>query len=172
MTATYADILESDVFAALRTFILALVDCEVVRGQVNRVATPKGDFIALNPVSAVPLETNTHTFGATQETVKRPMQFTIQVDCYGAKAGDRAATLATLLRDDYAVQSFAGSCKDITPLYADDAHEMPLVDGEQQFEARWTFNAVLQANPTITLSAQTADTLTVGTIDVDRSYPP
>lgn len=172
MTATYASILEADVFTALRTFILALVDCEVVRTQVNRVAMPKGDFIAMTPMGSVQLETNAHTYGATSETVMRPTQYTIQVDCYGAKAGDRAQTLVTMLRDDYAVQSLASGGKDIAPLYADDAHQMPLIDGEQQYEARWTFNSVLQYNPAVTLTTETADTLTVGTVDVDRSYPP
>ena len=55
-----ADILPSvnelDIFTTIRAFILTLVGCEVIRGQVNRVAMPVGDFIALTPISQVPLE--------------------------------------------------------------------------------------------------------------------
>lgn len=172
MSDILPSILETNVFNALRTFILAYVSCEVVRAQGNRVPMPAGDFIALTPIAAVPLSTNVHTYTATQETVRRPTQFTIQIDCYGKASADRAQTLATLLRDDVAIQSFAASGYDIAPLYAEDAHQMPLIDGEQQYEERWTFNAVLQANPTVTLTTETANTLTVTTVDVDRAYPP
>lgn len=170
-----ADILpsvtESDIFTALRAFLLTVVGCPVVRTQVNRVPMPAGDFIALTPKSAVPLETNTDTYTATTKTVERRTQYTIQIDCYGALASDRAQTIATLLRDSYSADQFAVSGYDVTPLYAGDAHQMPLIDGEEQYEERWTFDAVLQVNPLITLPEETANTLTVGIIPADVEYP-
>ena len=170
-----ADILPSvnevDVFTALRAFILTVVGCPVVRTQVNRVPMPTGDFIALTPKSATPLETNTDTYTATTKTVERRTQYTIQIDCYGTLASDRAQTIATLLRDSYAADQFAASGYDVTPLYAGDAQQMPLIDGEEQYEERWTFDAVLQVNPLITLPEETANTLTVGIIPADVVYP-
>ena len=170
-----ADILpsvnENDIFTVLRAFIMTVVGCPVVRAQVNRVAMPTGDFIALTPKSATPLETNTDTYTATTKTVERRTQYTIQIDCYGTLASDRAQTIATLLRDSYAADQFAASGYDVTPLYAGDAQQMPLIDGEEQYEERWTFDAVLQVNPLITLPEETANTLTVGIIPADVVYP-
>ncbi len=162
---------ETDVFTALRAFLLTVVGCPVVRTQVNRVPMPLGDFIALTPISAAPLETNTDTYTASTKTVLRPTEYTIQIDCYGAAASDRALTIASLLRDSYAVDQFALQGFDVSPLYAGDAKQMPLIDGEEQYEERWTFNAVLQVNGLITLPEQTADTLTVGLIPADVFYP-
>jgi hypothetical protein len=162
---------ETDIFTALRAFILSLVGCEVIRGQVNRVAMPVGDFIELTPLSNVPLETNTDTYTATTRSTERRNRYTIQIDCYGALAGDRATTISTMLRDSYAVEQFALQGFDMAPLYAEDAHQMPLMDGEDQYLERWTFSAVLQVNPIITMTTTTADTLTIGLIDVDSTYP-
>jgi hypothetical protein len=119
----------------------------------------------------VPLETNTDSYTATTKTVMRPTQYTIQIDCYGQLASDRAQTIASLLRDSYAVDQFAAQGFDIAPLYAGDAQQMPLIDGEEQYEERWTFDAVLQFNPVITLPEDTADTLSAGIINVDSTYP-
>ena len=171
-----ADILPSvtqeDAFTALRAFILTLVGCEVVRAQQNRVPMPVGAFIALTQLSAIPLETNTDTWTATTKSIERPTQFTIQIDCYGPLSSGRAQTIATMLRDSYAVDQFALQGFDMAPLYAGDAHQIPLIDGEEQYEERWTFEAVLQLNPVITVTAETADTLAItGLIPADVIYP-
>ncbi len=171
MSDTLPSILETNVLTALRAFILSLVSCEVVRTPINRVSMPVGDFIALTPIGSEALATNTDTFSATSEAILRPMKYGVQVDCYGASAGDRANTIAALFRDDYACQSFLGSGFDIQPLYAGDAHQMPMVTGEDQYLERWTFECFMQANPVVTVPAQTANALSVGLINVDATYP-
>jgi hypothetical protein len=171
MTIT-TSITEMQVFTVLRAFILSIVNCEVVRTPVNRVAMPLGDFIALTPLSNIPLSTNVTTYAAASKNVKRASQFTIQIDCYGPGAGDRATAISTLLRDAYAVEQFALSGVDVVPLYAGDAHQLPLVDGEQQYSERWTFEAVLQFNPVMTTPQDSALALTIAVKDVDRTYPP
>ncbi|MGZ8442541.1 MAG: phage neck terminator protein [Candidatus Binatia bacterium] len=172
MTATYANITETNAFTALRALMLAYVDCEVIRAPVNRAAMPKNDFIALTPGRMAALETNAHTYSATQETVKRPTQFTIQGDFYGARAGDRAHAVSTLFRDEIACRFLANSGFDIQPLFASDPQQLPIVTGEEQYLERWTTLFELQMNPILTLTIETADTLTVGVLNVDREYPP
>lgn len=173
MTAVIPSITYTDVMTAMRAFILGVVDCEVVREQTNRVPMPLGDFIALNIVGSSPLETNTDTYDGTSKTILRPTQITVQVDCYGSSAGERAQTLATLLRDDYAVQAFKASGHDIVPLYAENAQQMPLITGEEQYLQRWTFHVELQYNPTLTLSQEFETAVpVVTTIEVDTTYPP
>ena len=168
----YPSIIEENVFTALRAFILSAVDCEVVRSQVNRVAMPKGDFIALTPVASAALSTNTDSTSTAAKTILRPVQVNVQVDCYGLRAADRAQTIATLFRDDYACQSFKTSGFDIQPLYAEDAHQMPLISGEEQYVERWTFELAMQANPVLTVTQQSAITLDIGLQNVDRTFPP
>lgn len=173
MAAIIPSITYTEIITAMRSFILGVVDCEVIREQVNRVAMPRGDFIAVNIIGSAPLETNTDAYADASKTVMRPTQVTLQVDCYGALSGERAQTLATLLRDDYAIQSFKASGYDIAPLYAEDAQQMPLITGEEQYLQRWTFHAELQYNPTLTLD-QEFETFVpiVDTIEVDTTYPP
>jgi hypothetical protein len=112
------------------------------------------------------------SYTPTEKNVERSSQISIQIDCYGPTSGDRATVISTLLRDEYACDQFAASGVDMQPLYASDAKQMPLIDGEQQYEERWTFEAVLQFNPVITTPQQSANALTIDLIEVDRTYPP
>lgn len=170
--AITTSITEAQVFTALRAFLLTIVDCEVVRLPANRVAMPVGDFIGLTPLLNTSLSTNVDSYAGTSKSIKRASQFTVQVDCYGSGAGDRATAITTLLRDGYGCEQFTASGFDIQPLYAGDARQFPLVDGEAQYEERWTFDAVLQFNPVLTITQQSALALAVNLKEVDRTYPP
>jgi hypothetical protein len=161
-------ITETQLFTALRAFLLTIVDCPVIRLPVNRVAMPAGDFVGMSPVGEVPLSTNVASYTDGAKNILRPAQVTIQIDCYGAGARDRASAIATLLRDEYACAQFAASGFDVQPLYAGDAQQMPLVDGEAQYEERWTFPAVLQCNAVVSVPQDSATALQVGLIEADR----
>lgn len=176
MAATVS-ITESQALTALRSFILSVVDLapdNVIRGLQNRVAMPVGDFIELTPLLNMALSTDVQTYDRTnnQSDYERSTQITVQVDCYGSLAMDRANTLSILLRSDYACQSFAGSGIDMQPLYAGDARQLQFVTGEAQYMERWGFDAVLQMNPIVAVPQDFADSLKVGLIDVDVVYPP
>src|SRR5450830_1562359 len=119
-------ITETQIFLALRAFVATVVDCEVIRLPSNRAPMPKGDFIALSPTSNTALSTNVATTIDQQQSIRRASQFVVQVDCYGAGAGDRATTLSTMLRSQYACEQLAASGLEIQPLYAGDAQQMPL----------------------------------------------
>jgi hypothetical protein len=165
-------ITETQVFTALRAFILTIVNCEVVRGPSALVPMPVGDFVALQPGSIIPLSTNVTTLVGANNNIRRPSQFSIQVDCYGVNASDRAVAISTLLRSPYGCDQFTASGFDIQPLYAGDAHQMPLVDGESKYTERWTFDCVLQMNPVLTVPQQSATALSATIKDVDRTFPP
>ena len=102
----------------------------------------------------------------------QPIKITFQIDAHGPHSGDNAQIISTLLRDDYAVQTFAASGFDVAPLYVVDPRQLAFVNGEQQFEERWTIDAVLQANPIILTPMQFADEITIGIINTDAAYPP
>ena len=167
---------ESNVLTALRTFILSLVTCEVIRGLGNRAAMPAGDFIAMTTIMAPPLATNVSTYsdipGAGTQNIKRSTQINIQLDCYDVSAAENATIISTLLRSEYACNSFAASGFDIQPLYAEDPKQMPIVNAESQWQERWTFAAVLQFNPVIAVPQDFATTLNANLVNVEATYKP
>jgi hypothetical protein len=166
-------ILETDVVKALRQFIMGVVDpaCEVLRTQVNRVPQPKGDCIYITPLLNTPLSTNVDTYVTGFKNILRGTQFNLQIDCYGSKCQEQATTISMLLRDDYGCRALAASGFDIQPLYATDPIQLPLITGEEQYLARWMFQAALQYNPVIQVAQQAATEITVGLIDVEVEYP-
>lgn len=172
MTAILPSITEDNLFKTLGDFISSVVDCPVIRSQANRTPMPAGDFVSMTPRASDSLSTNVDSNTSNTKSVKSPTRWSVQIDCYGARACDRAKAIAALLRDDYACQSFAASDFDIQPLYASDAQQMPLVTGEQQYLERWTFEIALQYNGVMTVPQETASALVVGLINVDAAYKP
>jgi hypothetical protein len=164
---------EISVFTALRTFLLAIVPAgvEVVRAQVNRVASPKGDFISMTPISQARLGWNTVDSTLSTKNVKRPTEYTIQLDFYGTTASDNATITAAMFLDDLCVQSFKTSGFDISPLTVDDVQQMPLTTGEAQYLERWTMKVAIQVNSVVTMPTETANALAVGLVSVEHVYP-
>jgi len=172
MTATVTPV-QSDIFIALRTFILSLIACEVIQGLGNGVPMPLGGFISMTALYQNRLSTNvdayldpTPTTGS--KTARQAVQYTIQLDAYGPDSSDWATILSTMLRDEYACLSMAPN---VQPLYCDDPRQIPLIDAEAQYEQRWSINAVLQYNPVVSTPMQFFDAATVGLVEVDASYP-
>lgn len=172
---TYSiSITEDDVCTALRAWLLQAIGCEVVRGLDNRVPMPEGGFIAITPVTQQRLATNVVTqrpgfVEPSQETMQKIMQG-IQIDCYGPTSGDWAAIISTLWRDETTCTYLAEYSGKIQPLYTNDPVQMPLVNGEQQYEERWIVKAFLQYNGVVTLDQQFFTGVDVGLINVDATY--
>ncbi|WP_291351439.1 hypothetical protein [Acidovorax sp. 16-64-162] len=105
-----ADILpsvtETQAFTALGTVIQSVVGCPVIRAQVNRTAMPVGDFIVMTQRSFTRLSTNVVKSTSTTKTMMQPVKWAIQIDCYGLLAADRATSISTILRDEYAAAQF------------------------------------------------------------------
>lgn len=163
---------EDDVFTALRSFLLLILPAgvEVVQTQDNGVPMPQGPFVSMNQVGAKRLATNVHTYAADQTMgVETDTQYTIQVDFFGPNSGDWALTFQTLFRDEFAAQNFPAG---VAPLYADDPVQMPLINGESQWEQRWRSQAVMQINPVVTVSQPSATAIEVGLAEVDTHFPP
>jgi hypothetical protein len=89
-------------------------------------------------------------------------------------AGDMAVTVSTLLRDEYGANQFANQSPhyDVTPLYADDARQLPFINDQQQYEWRWVVEALLQANVVVSVPMQFADVVGIEVISVEAEYAP
>ncbi len=80
---------------------------------------------------------------------RQATEVTIQLDVHGPASADNAQRITTMLRDDYAVQVFNASNPNVTPLYADEARQVPFTNDQNQVENRWIVDACLQVNATV-----------------------
>ena len=170
MTATVS-LAQTDLQTILRSFILSLIDCEVIDGLDNGVPPPLNPFIAITPLYFNRLATNMPTYqdpgtGAGTSGVMQSIAYTWQIDCYGPQSSDWAAIITTMFRDGYGVDFMAPIA---APLYADDPKQFAIVDGEENFEQRWLITAVLQYNPVVTIPVQYFNVINITPINVDTS---
>lgn len=176
---TTVSITEDNVLAALRTFLLSIVAAgvEVIYGQDNRVPEPLGDdFVVMTPLLMTRLSTNDSTYtdpGTNPGTrnFEQAIKSPIQIDVHGPASADNAAMISTLFCSEYACDSMKASGLDIQPLYCDDPHQMPFINGENQFEQRWIISAAIQYNPVTAVPQDFADALSVNIVSVDATYP-
>jgi hypothetical protein len=107
--------------------------------------------------------TGTYTVAPSQTAAPAPMstgfkaveqdtQVTLQLNVHGPSSADNAQVFTTLFRDAYGCDFFAAFGFDAQPLYADGRRQSAFDNGEQQYEEMWIIDAVLQANPVVTVS--------------------
>lgn len=154
----------------------------VIQGLPNRAAMPAAapGFAMMQVTATQRLRTNQETWDLTSPSpdhldVEQGTQVRMQLDLYGGASGDWAVILCTLLRSEYACTVLAGADPAnpvVVPLFSADPFLAPLSDSEEQYEDRWTVEAVLQYNPVTSVPMQFADTLTVTLTNVDETYPP
>lgn len=169
MTAPLTPVQDS-IFIAVRAFILSLIDCEVVQGLGNRVPTPKGGYIAITAGRQTRLSTNVSSDnGVDTRSVLKATAYALQIDCYGPLSSDWATIIETMWRDPYGCNALA---PDMAPLYCDDPTNLPLVDGEDEYEQRWMISATMQFNPVVTVVQEFASALDLDLVSVDATFPP
>lgn len=134
----------------------------MIEGQDSRVSEPSvPDFVIMTIIGRRRLETNSTIYtpppGVVIEQgtalVTQAVEVTFQLDFHSANvmdSSDAAVAVSTLFRDDIGYQAFVASGLPIYPLYADDPKQMPFINAEQEYETRWTLDAVLQVNAGVT----------------------
>lgn len=167
---------EDALVEALGGFVQVIVGDQVavVRGQQNRVPPPKGRYVYITPILAPALSLPRTAYADVPSggsmTLTRPTQWTAQVDCYGDGAQDMALAICIALRSSYGCEALKAS--GAQPLYSGEPRQLPFISGENQYLERWSFDAALQFNPSITVPQQFADELHVDLVEVDTTYPP
>lgn len=112
------------------------------------------------------------TMYASQRQDLEETEFVVQVDVYGPAAGDNAQLVSTLLRSEVATSFFAAANPAVSPLHADEPRQLPLIDGERQFEQRYSIEVHLQVNPVVGTPQQVFTKATVDLVDVQGAFPP
>ena len=147
------------VIDALADFLAPFVPgASVVRAQVNRVAMPSNPCVILTEMMQVDLTVPATDYQPEDDTatVYGPTRIDVQIDFYGAQAGEFCKTVKTAFRSHWGFAHFPANIK---PLYTSDGIQSPLTTGEQQYESRWTLTASLQYNPIVTVPQDFADVL-------------
>lgn len=162
---------EEAILTALRAFLLAVLPAgvEVVAGQDNGVPEPvAGDHVVMTPDRRTQLAQTTHDWNgdAGQIGVNRSSALHFKLDVYGPNSADNGQVITTLFRDRYGCDFFRSY--GMQPLYCDDGQQMPLVNGEFQYEGRWMIRATLQTNILVPVPAEFADTLTPAPVAADH----
>jgi len=160
LMAVNISITTKDVIKAFGNFMVPYVDgANIAKAQGNRVPMPAAPCIMLTEILTVDLETPSVSYDVDLEAaIASPKRIDIQVDFYGANAGDLCAIVKGVYRTEYATLAFPDGIK---PLYCSDGNQHPLVTGEEQYLARWTLTASLQYNPVVTVVQQSATALEV-----------
>jgi hypothetical protein len=172
-------ILERQLYVAVKAFLVTVTGLDpslVLQGLPNRSAMPPASpgFVTMQLTGGTRLNYNVDTWDTTDPAPSIISSEThwkekMQVDFYGAGAGDWSRVFAGLWKDETACLALEPVCD---PLYANDPMLAPLDDDEQQYESRWTVEAFLQYNPVTSVPMQFADTFEVTLISVDEAYPP
>jgi hypothetical protein len=171
------------VYAALTPFIMnvtGLPAAQVVQGIQNRVSMPANGFVNMQALFRKRLRTNVHypveSGEPTTASIEEGVELVVQIDCYSPAGAytvggeDWANLLSATLRDEYGYDALIGS--GLAPLYADEARMIPITDGEDQYEERWSLDAHFQFNPVTTIPQQYANVLDLTLIDVPVPGPP
>lgn len=113
---------------------------------------------------------SSRTLAAGQDVLVQPTQFTLQLDVHGDAGANNATTVIAALRSASACDWFGSNYAGVSPLYADEARQLPFINDQMQYEDRWTIEAALQYDPTLALPRQFADAVVVNPIPVDLFY--
>jgi hypothetical protein len=95
-----------------------------------------------------------------------PTELTVQIDVHGPNSTDNTKILEGLLVSSYSFSQFLASGFDIQALYCEDARQMPFINAEDQYELRWSLDAVLQINPVIATPTQFFDHIALAATQV------
>lgn len=160
-----ASILVDTVIEALGAFIQPFVaGAQVIRAEVNRVASPSGAFVELTELMQSDLEVPRQWYSNDyqQTNIIGPKRLAVQADFYGESSGDWCAVVKQAFRSAYGAALFPAG---VSPLYCDDGHQAPLITGEEQYLRRWALTLELQYNPIVVINAQSANTLKMNLVE-------
>ncbi|EOB5436650.1 hypothetical protein ACJQ6S_000541 [Yersinia enterocolitica] len=145
----------------------------VQQAQVDRVPMPKGEFCIMTPLKPKRLSTTREINQDTGSPSTSAMGYTevrqldIQVDIYGPNAADRAVKLETVFTSDYAYQKIKDIDSRLAPLYSSDAFNSAMINGENQYQDRWTLTLTVQPHITVSFPQDYFDKAEITTQQVD-----
>lgn len=143
------DITEDQIIDVAADFLETIIgDC--YSAQVNRIPTAKGAFSILTPLRYIRISTTSGNKSQGEEiALTEVRQMDMQVDIYGEGAANRAISLETLWRSDYAYQGLKTIDQRVAPLYCSEVTRSPFVDESSQWLERYIITLSMQVHITI-----------------------
>lgn len=180
MSVTGPSITDRDIYASLVSALSQILPAgtPIVQGLQNGVAEPiEPDFVLMIPLGRPRLATNLVAYTNPQgplgvATIEQATQIDVQLDIHGPNSGDNAQIISTVLRSGFGVYLFNQAGLGVVPLYSEEPRQTPFINGEQQFEVRWIVDAVLQINPALSVSVETAIEVTPEALPVAPTFGP
>lgn len=165
MSVTYSHtITVDDVCAALIAYLQPIVGTGVpiIRGQQNRTSMPTTGFVVLTELRNRVVSTASSALNDTGDTrtFTNDCLSDWQIDYYGALSGDWATIVARLFASNDPTYML-GSAAVAHPVSAEDPTQTFLTNAEKQYEARWTGKVALQYNDIVSVTRDSANTLSV-----------
>ncbi|MBL3522874.1 hypothetical protein IM876_09380 [Serratia plymuthica] len=144
---------------------------------------PTGNFIVMTPLGVDGLSTNAVSYqfepdnDISTETHNRTAVWRCQIDFYGDSAQEFANIISTMFRSDYSCEWFRRNTVDnaqpqITPLFSTNPKQTTMINGEDQWENRWTCELHSQIPASVVLPQQFMESIEVGLVEVDTKFPP
>jgi len=183
MAATITPLMDG-LFTSLRSFLIAHVTVTSCRqAQLNRTAMPTGDFIVMTPLGVDGLSTNAVSYqfnpdnDISTETHNRTTVWRCQLDFYGNSAQEFANIISTIVRSEYSCTWFRRYATEssnplITPLFCTDPKQTAMINGEDQWENRWTCDFHAQIKTSVVVPQQFMTNARVRADSVDAKFPP
>ncbi|MFT8675934.1 MAG: hypothetical protein ABF791_08715 [Acetobacter sp.] len=165
---------QSQLYAGIRAWVAGLlpIGVQVVRGQQNRAAPPLAAFVTMLITGREPLATAGWRYTATTRDISETACVSLQLAVFGPDAHDHAQTLCAAWRDRQAADFFILQGIPAAPLYVSHARQVPLSDGEHQYQACWMLDLDMQVTFSLSLPQDFATTLSAVTVLADRPHPP
>lgn len=170
---------ESDLFKATGDFLSVLFpDAEIRQTQQNQTPMPKGGFITMTPLFLTDLSTSAVNYeydGVSdygRAELLRVDEWQCQLDFYGDQAQNNASIFSRIARSEFACTWFRENANVLVPLYSGPPRQTSMINGEKQWESRWTLE--FHANPLIVVSVpqQFMTGADVISQPVDVRFPP
>lgn len=179
------DLTASVLYTALGKWLQSIlgVDEQIRQGQQNRVSMPNGNYVIMTFIGPLlglhkGARSVSWVAGASnpgQEIMVRSAEAVVQLDFYGPLAHDQASLVELLVSTqsnfDYFQKQYENGGPDMQPLFADGVKNLSLINGEGQFESRWSFDLHFQYNPNITVALDFMLAVDVKALSVESQFP-
>lgn len=112
------------------------------------------------------------SMAAGKAALTQKVQVLMQCDVHGPSSSDNAQIITTAFEDPIAERYFRPKETLISPLYADEPRQSPFLNGEDQYEFKWTVDLHLNAAQTVVFSQEFASVLDATPIPADATRQP
>lgn len=135
--------------------------------QQQLSGTPGG----IGTYSVLPSQTlASETIYAGQRSDLVPTRFVVQVDVYGPNSGQNVKTIEGLFFSSVATDFFDAQGYPVQALHGSEARQIAFVDGESQYEERYTIDLNLEIDPVLGTPMQFADQVQITVIEAAVNY--